>query len=297
MHTFINAWEIAIGRSTPGTYDRLSSLTGPSSQASDAIPELPTVGSLGLVADLSGWSYADQGGGSDDGEFSEKSLVALTRAPRMVVEYYVVGQSPPFVRGAFIADPVIDEVLRQTEPKAHDAWLVKAEEGEVDPGAAEIAKHVLGRIRTTVFNHRTKLRPSAPPPEEINLPFLNDVMRKVMSGMGKGVRQPIADTRPISIHLEHQPRESPLKGRIEMAGSATYGLSSHHHGDKADVALTMIYRFVEDDRVGERAVLSISAPEGFVHMGEGLFMGTLRRDQEARLSLSPSHMIRPGQVV
>jgi hypothetical protein len=142
---------------------------------------------------------------------------------------------------------------------------------------------VLAKIRATVNNHRTKLKPPTPPPEEVNLPFFNEVMRKVMSGTGKGVRQPVPETRPISIQLQHEPRVSAVReGLIELAGSATYALSEHFQGDRAHVTLTIAYRFVEDDRVGDHAPLAISAPEGFVSKTDGSYEGVLERFKEAR---------------
>lgn len=294
LHTFIDAWEIAMRRSDPGAADWFARLTGPKDD-----PGLSTVGTMGLVADLAGWSYADHGVGPEDLEVSHKSLVALTRGPRMVVEYLEVGNSPPYLRGAFIADPSIDDLLRRTEPKGHDAWRTKTKDGEVDPRAAHVAGHVIARIKQTVQNHRTRIKPPVPPPEEVNLPFFNAIMQKVMSGMGPGVRQPVSDIRPLSIRLEHEPRESIEEGLIELAGSATYALSEHFDGDRTPVTLNIAYRFIEDDRVGEYAQLNISAPDGFTEREPGVFFGFLERDEEARFEFvsAPYHPTWSGRLI
>jgi len=282
LRTFIDSWEIAMGRSAQGADGWLAELTGPSTPSEADGPTYPTVGKIGLVAELSGWSYADQTAGPDDDDISHKSLVALTRGTRMVIEYLETGQSPPYVRGAFIANPTIEEMLRFTEPKAHDAWRTKAEDGEVNPEAAAVAEHVIRRIKQTVSNHRSRLKPPVPPPEEVNLPFFNNIMRRVMSGMGPGARQPVPDTRPISIRLDHRPREASRKGLIELVGSATYGLTEHFEGEVAQVTLTIAYRFIEDERVGEHAELSVTPPSGFVEAKPGVFTGVLEREDEAR---------------
>lgn len=282
LHTFVDAWEIAMGRSSPGSHNRAATLTGPETPTVDGGPKYRTVGTLGLVADLSGWSYADHTARPDDDDVAHKSLVALTRGPRMVVEYLVAGHSPPYVRGAFIADDSIDDLLRRTEPKGHDAWRRKVEDGDVDPEAAEIAAHVIKRIKQHVGNHRQRLKPPVPPPEQVDLPFFNQVMQKVMSGMGEGVRHPVPDTRPISIRLEHRPREASEEGRIELAGSASYSLSEHFGGDRASVKLTIVYRFIEDERVGEHSDLTIEPARGFTEIEPGAFTGVLERGQEAR---------------
>ncbi len=293
LHTFFEAWEIAIGRSAPGTDAWYARLNGPATPVVNGAPRYPHVGTLGLVANQGGWSYDDYVVNQDGEEVAHRSLIALTRGPRMVVEYLEAGRAKPHIRGVFIADPSIDDLLRQTEPKTHDSWRTKAEAGELDPEAAAVAKHVIQRIKQTVNNHRTRLRPPTPPPEEVNLPFFNDIMRKVMSGMGRGVRQPVPDTRPITIRLEHELRVSGTSGLIELAGSAVYGLSEHVEGNVAPVTISIAYRFIEDERVGDHARLRITPPAGFVAVTDGVFAGALQRGQEARFEFvsAPSGLV------
>lgn len=71
-------------------------------------------GTLGLVAEPSDWSYPDNSGG-ELGE-GHRSLVALVREPRMVVEYLDAGHSMPYIRGCFVANNAVNEALRLTEP-------------------------------------------------------------------------------------------------------------------------------------------------------------------------------------
>ena len=126
------------------------------------------LGSLGLIAEPGGWSYEpDPEEGS--GDTAQRSLVALVRGPRMVVEYYEAGRSRPFVRGAFVAADEVDELLRQTEPKAHDSWQVRVDEAD-DPGRLAVADAVLRRIREHVRKFRDQLKPAARPAEDVRLP-------------------------------------------------------------------------------------------------------------------------------
>jgi hypothetical protein len=273
LTTFIDAWELATGARDPGPDEWKAALTGPRGNG--------TVGNLGLTVDMTGWSFPSEADGPDDESVDHRSMVALTRGPRMVVEYFVLGRSAPYIRGAFIADDEIDDPLRRTEPKAHDSWQTRGQEGEVDFEAAAVARHVIDRIKQTYNNHRNRLKPVAPPPEDMNLPFFNEIMRRVMSGTGTGVRQPVPETRPISIHLDHQPVE--VDGRVMIEGAATFALSDHFQGDSANVELSIVYRFVEDDRVGQPAELHFSGPEGMELGSDGVFRGELAREDEVRI--------------
>lgn len=282
LQTFFEAWEIASGRSAPGPDAWYGRLTGPATPVSGNDPMYPYVGTIGLVADLRDWSYAEHIKSAEGEEVPHRSLIALTRSPKMVVEYLEAGRAQPHIRGVFIADAAVDDVLRQAEPKTHDAWRTRAEAGEVAPQTAAVAKHVIQRIKQTVNNHRARLRPQTPPPEEVTLPFFNDIIRRVMSGMGRGVRQPVPDTRPITIRLEQELRVAGTSGLIELSGSAVFALSEHFDGDVAPVTISIAYRFIEDERVGDHAQLRITSPVGFVLVADGRFAGALKRGQEAR---------------
>lgn len=276
LSTFIDAWELAVGRSAPNEDEYISTIESQSREP---------LGKLGLVSDPKGWSYAEQMAGPDDEDVAHRSLIALTRSPRMVVEYFEAGRAVPYVRGVFIADSGIDEKLRQTEPKAHDSWRVKAEDGEVAPEALAVADLVIKRIKERVRSFRYRIKPRTTPPEDANLPFFNDIMRKMMSGVAKGTRQPIPDTRPISIRLEHEPRIASIPGLIQVAGAVSYSLSEHFEGDEAPVAITINYRFIEDDRLGDHVNLTITPPEGFTSLnGQGEFNGVLKRGDDARFT-------------
>ena len=237
LRPFIDAWEIAMGRSEPRDDDHRGFIKGQEGSVA-AGGSVDRVGSYGLVADMSGWSYADQTIGPQEDDVDHRSLVALTRSTRMVIEYHEAGRTPPYVRGVFLADPRVDDLLRQTEPKAHDAWRTTSDDGELDPLAAEMAAYVLKRIKQAVNNHRTRLKPPVPPPEDVDLPFFNDIMRRVMSGGGLGVRQPVPDVRPLSIRLAHDLEPTGQDLAIRITGRARFSLPDHVETEEAEVTLS-----------------------------------------------------------
>jgi hypothetical protein len=107
------------------------------------------LGRVALVADPAGWSFPDEAGGPEAGA-DHRSLVALARTPRMVVEYHRPGRDisrrTPYVRGLFEADEAVNRDLGLTEPKAHDKWDSQASD-DVDVTATAIAAHTLDRIK------------------------------------------------------------------------------------------------------------------------------------------------------
>ena len=240
----------------------------------------PNPGTLGLVADPSGWSYPNRKAGSADDEVEHRSLVALMRKPRMVVEYLEAGQAQPFVRGVFIADDSTDQILRQTEPKAHDAWQTKPDE-DTEPQAAEVAKTVLGRITRNVRRFRESLKPAKPSAEQLELPEWNRLMR-LFQRLGTKPVVPEPDAREVTI--EPRSRIEQAEGdQVRATGHARVGLSERHEGESAEVEVRIQYRMVEDDRIGDPVKLAIRAPKGFAQMqGTDRYRGVLHRDSAVR---------------
>ncbi len=252
-------------------------------------------GNLGLVADLEGWSYADQTVSNvKDGEPVEhRSLVALMRDPNMVVEYYDAGQTAPYVRGSFVAGIDVNETLRKTEPKGHDAWRTTSDDGgEIGEHAADVAKTILNRIRGSVNRFRSNLKPPSPPPEDIQLSHFDDIMRRVMTGGSIGGNPPVGETRSLSIRLEDRELEPVRDGEVQLSGIAKISLSEHYDGEQAEISVKIKYRFIEDDKLGSSCPIAIEPPDGFEARGDNPkeFVGTLTREEEAKFEfLSDSY--------
>lgn len=219
------------------------------------------LGSLGLTSEPGGWSYDPVGDDAEDA-VAHRSLVALVRGPRMVVEYFDAGRARPFVRGVFVADADIDELLRQTEPKAHDAWQSRGEEPGSDPIAAEVAATVLDRVRQNVRKFRDQLRPAARPAEDVRLPELERLFGRIFSSAGVNTPGPVASERPFSITVDERV-ESAGDDTIRLRGRLRFALASHHQERSAVVAVNVSYRFIEEGGNGEEAVLLLKAPDEF----------------------------------
>ncbi len=275
LRTFIDGYEVATtprDQQAQGAKDRKRSDI-------NKIGDYSKPGTLGLVADLDGWSYAEQT--ESDTEVEHRSLVALMRTPRMVVEYYEVGRTPPYVRGVFVADDSINETLRATEPKGHDAWATSPE-GDQQRAEAKTAEALLKRIKNNVSSYRRDLKPRPRPHETVVLPHFDKLIRRLMSGQG-AAKRPIPEIRPLSINLNHG-LEARDDGLIELTGTAHICFSEHFEGDHAEVKVSIRYCYVEEDRRGDAVDLIVEPPPNFEEKDDdaGWHYGTITESEVAK---------------
>ena len=272
LRSFIDAYEVAtVPQSDDGTPER---------RHYDLSNGATALGSLGLLADQDGWSWPKQTGTQDDQGIDHRSLVALVRKPRMVVEYLVpwgmrtVG--PPYVRGVFVADDGINEALRATEPMGHDAWQTKSADGVIGTEQAEVARAVIKAVGAKARKFRNDLNPPDRPPEDIRLDFFDSLMRRILRGTGAGEAGPHPDTRPFRIGVTDTLEEVGT-GRVRLRGHSTFSLSEHFDGEEALARVTIRYRLVEDERVGSDVTLHVEPPAGFDRAGNDgvVYEGTL----------------------
>ena len=78
----------------------------------------------------------------------------------------------------FLADQDGDDLLRQTEPKAHDGWQPSFDADGIDPDAPEVARAVAQRIKSSVHGFRKTLKPELPNRRDIRLPELEKYLSK-----------------------------------------------------------------------------------------------------------------------
>lgn len=91
--------------------------------------------------------------------------IALIRYPKMVVEYYSPFQNHRIKHtGVFIADRSIDNILKDSEPTAHNRWDKNSIRISDDNNKKNIVKKTLDKIRSSL---RSFLRAKQPPIKEI----------------------------------------------------------------------------------------------------------------------------------
>lgn len=223
------------------------------------------LGKLGLVADADGWSYPPHefidGADEENGE-THKTIVALIRGPRMIVQYWTPpSNSPPYVRGVFVADDSVDDLLRMTEPPNHDRWVKGVTDAGIDPVAGKVAGEVLKKIKESLYRFRRQFTPPPPPPGPVHLPELDKLMRILTGGR---VKPPEGD-RTLSITYPRGPEPSfYADNTVSVTGEARICLPERLAVDAAEVEVALSLAFLEDSRSGELCELAIQAPPGFV---------------------------------
>lgn len=261
-------------------------------------------GTLALAADSSdteNWTFPNIGANdSAQGErpWEHRSLVALVRGPRMVVEYWDRKQAWPYVRGTFVATPEVDDALRATEPKAHDAWHDDGVSGDVPEASAKLARTVLAAIGRQVDRFRKELKPEPPPSRELKLDVWDDLAR-LLDGPDRVVvpppPPPPPSPRALSIHPGGE-LSADADGRIHCAGTATVQWNEFNlppDASTADIEVRLRFNFEGADRkefVG--AELEVEAPSGFLEpdLGSGWFRGRLAVGDKAEFKyLSESY--------
>ncbi len=278
LASFHEAYEIASQiQAAPEARRKRYTLHGsPGKPGPDSIPD----GILGLAADPDGWTFARNTRGEEG--VNHRSLVALMRKPRMVVEYLEVGQSAPFVRGVFVADDSTNDTLRQTEPKGHDAWQTEPD-GEGPVHAFALAASITRRVKQKVNAFRKELKPPPKPAETYQLKLFQREMRKLLGGSTPSGPPPTK--RPVSIRFTDGPRleETKRLDRHLVTGKAEVGLSEHAKEDSALIEVEIRFPLLEDGQAGKDSVdVAVEPPVGFVAAGNGAsrkYVGVLHRGE------------------
>ncbi len=256
LKPYIRAFEIATQAEVATLVAGRERFSRPNDMKLVQFGKRPTaIGRLGLVSDPEGWSFPPEDG------TDHKSLVAMIRGPGMVTEYYECGPGHSRqIRGVFLADDSVDDLLKSTEPKQHDRWSETKGMGGVEDEAPEIARRVHGHTKTQVTSFRAALRPAPPPSGEYHLPewakLLNDLFR------GGGKRPPPPPKPPRLVHIEpkgQQKTHPRSDGMLHMTAGCTFSLTDTAHKDRfkpllkggqLHVRITAAFQFDEDSRVG-----------------------------------------------
>ncbi len=284
LQPFVRAFELASRSQDTKTKEETRQDLGTYSPHGDE--EYP-LGHLGLVANTQGWSFPD------DNEIDHCTMIALVRGPRMVVNYHTFkGLGIPHIRGAFVSDDSIDDLLRQTEDKAHTKWETKKLAG-AHPSAHLVASQVNTRLRKAVLDFKNQFKPPAPRPGDLNLPILDELSRLMK---GNKPKPPKPEKRPITIRLVTPAHAVPTaNGHLECHAAVEFGIADWvwdvTNTETVEVTAILSVAFVEDENLGERLKLRVKpTPKTFVEQGssngKSVFVGELGRGETVQFNVS-----------
>lgn len=236
-----------------------------------------SLGTVVLVADPSGWSFPDE---NTPTAVSDRSLIALTREQRMIVEYHLPGRDIsrrlPYIRGLFVADPDVNIHLSKTEPKAHDKWDTR-DSDDVPGLSTKYAAEIVERIKNHVRDFQDELRPPIDEHAAVRLARLDERLAKLRSQTG--IRSPPLPQgdRPFSVTLDV--KRVQIGNDLQLVGRVDVGLAPHAAEDEIQARLRFAFALEEDGRRGTLVPLMIEAPKEFVRTdGDGsVFTGTVGR--------------------
>jgi hypothetical protein len=212
------------------------------------------LGALGLESAVSDWSYP-KAAEIEEQPVQHRSLVALVRGPRMVVEYFQCGTQPPFVRGTFVADQLVDDLLRQTEPKAHDAWETKASDDAIDRDAPKVAASALRQVRAAVDAYRKELKPALPKLEDVKLKELSRLFGSILDSSGNE-QVDLSGDRLFVIRLDEPENKLNADGDLVTSVKATIRLGKQklerlEDGDTVRAEVRLRFLYLEDETARE----------------------------------------------
>jgi len=286
MAPLVRAYQIATSK-TPPQGENEQRVDFGDVRGSDG--NLYELGSLALIADPSGWSFPDKAAG---GEIVEhRSMVALVRGPRMVVNYRTFAKlGTPHVRGVFIADQDVDDLLRLTENPTHTKW--DPDVRLPDSPAPSIAKAVGEEVRAALIEFQRKFAPPAPKPDSRSLPVLEELSRLMR---GKRMIPPTPEPRQVHIslteaaHTETYGDALKCKARVRFRVADWVWDKISETVVKVQVSLSIAY--VEDGgRGGDLKITATPSNPGFTatgaKSGKTVFHGLLGKGDEVEFSVA-----------
>ena len=252
LRPFIEAYEVATGKSPPqpklGYRQELNKFEG---------ERIGTIGLRVLERD-----------NNDEYPIPEARFdtVALIRSPLMVVAYLRQWQvGTPLVAGAFVANSDIDDILRASEPPAHDRWDSDTRRLKDASGRR---KRIVDRVLNRVKHYLKTFQSSAAPPPSPRPKRLSLLERTLATFLAPGrvgpPPPPPAGSAPISLHYQKAPRPAALQdGRLELTTVFTVELADDEISELT-VRVRVRCPLLEDGKQGDDLPIVVQSSVGNV---------------------------------
>jgi hypothetical protein len=267
LDSFVDAYGVALG-GEPTDNQRRIPLGTYHPHGGDKLD----LGTLALTADATGWSFPNDGEAT---AVEDRSLIALMREPRMIVEYHLPGEQiakrTPFVRGVYVASPELNVHLARTEPKGHERWETRPAD-EVPDESIRVAKEVLNRIKARVTAFQEELRPEVDTSRSVRLPRFDDRLKQLQRRAGIAPPSPTRGDRVLELRPAETSREFEGEG-VTIRGHVDARLRQDRELEVSEVTLRFALALDEDGRRGDVIPLALMVPGArVVHRPTGTYV-------------------------
>lgn len=277
LRPFIEAFEIAIGVATPKAGTQKQNVL-------NRLKDMP-LGTCGfVVAPLN-----EQG--IPLVRTDRYNSVALIRAPLMVVAYKSFSETAPIVVGSFVAADEVDEVLKKSEPPAHDRWDPdSANLRDAEGAGKETVAAVLSRIKGGLKRFQGEAAPPAPPKQK-RLTLLERALGTYFRPQTLGpTSPPLPVSSPLHLEFTAQPRaEAAEDGMLRLHSAFAVSLDPTAEEDAVRLRLRVNCPVLEDEgQEGEELRLLIQSDGVATQLDEldrHLLRFTLKKGCKAHFSV------------
>lgn len=207
-------------------------------------------------------SSSSDDGTDEDALKSDVPLVALIRAPKMVVRYLPAGSGPVPLRGVFFSSRDADPYLRETETYLHDDWSTR-EDLTVPDSARSVAKTVKSRVSKFVTEVASEFAPT-PPKKQVRSNIYAQLLSPFLDGKKIGPPPPPPpNPMPISFQYIDGPEVEP-HGMGALRVGASFRLELKINNDKGweacQVVIQARVRALEDEGSNASAIGAVLIP-------------------------------------
>jgi hypothetical protein len=217
--------------------------------------------------------------------------VALIRNPRMVVSYYRAWQqSNPPVVGVFVADDQVDDILRASEPPAHNRWDKESRRLRDAEGVRKsVVNVVLSRVRSQLKQFQNEASPP-PPPRPRRLTILERALASFLTGEKGGRGTPPEPTSaPFHLTYEAGPEAVPAgEGSLKLRARFSVRLKNDGPLQNALMRLRVTCPVLEDGSEGESIGLSVVSDDVQLQPDPAdstVFTFSIKQDETVRVSV------------
>lgn len=186
------------------------------------------------------------------------NTVALIRGPRMVVQYFQIGGTSPFVAGSFVASDEVEQWLKTSEPPAHDVWDTSS--SDLDDDGRKAIKSIHARLKNAAASFR---KSALPPPSEDkrSLKIFESTFGRLFNAKQEGTTTTTRDPQalPVSIEFTRQPTPIAAGDRIRFSAQFEVKLRPDFPSDEAALRVDVDCDIVEEeDSKGDALPLDVS---------------------------------------